>query len=141
MKKVNEKLSEVLDIEPIEYSITEPVVHKATDVVESTNNDVVDDTEFARKNIKELIAKGTTAMDNLLQIANASEHPRAFEVAAGLIKNIADMNKDLLELQKRKRDLDPNKEAVKNNNSGVNVSNAVFVGNTTELMKLLKNNK
>ena len=143
MKKVNEKLSEVLDIEPIEYSITEPVVQKTTNVVEvTTNNDVIDDTEFARKNIKELIAKGTTAMDNLLQIANASEHPRAFEVAAGLIKNIADMNKDLLELQKRKRDLDPNKDALKNNNNGgVNVSNAVFVGNTTELMKLLKNNK
>ena len=142
MKKVNEKLSEVLDIEPIEYSITEPVVQETKPVVETTNNDVVDDTEFARKNIKELIAKGTTAMDNLLQIANASEHPRAFEVAAGLIKNIADMNKDLLELQKRKRDLDPNKDALKNNNnSGVNVSNAVFVGNTTELMKLLKNNK
>ena len=141
MKKVNEKLSEVLDIEPIEYSITEPVVESTPVVVESTSNDVADDAEFARKNIKELITKGTTAMDNLLQIANASEHPRAFEVAAGLIKNLADMNKDLLELQKRKRDLDPNREAIKNNNSGVNVSNAVFVGNTTELMKLLKNNK
>lgn len=136
MKKLNEKLSEVLDIEPIEIKEPEPV-----QLVEvQTNSAVDDDAEFARKNIKELITKGTTAMDNLLQIANASEHPRAFEVAAGLIKNIADMNKDLLEIQKRKRDLDPVAAAAKNNQT-TNIDKAVFVGSTTELVKFLKNNK
>ena len=129
MKKLNQKLSEVLDVEPINYEVSEIV---------ETKTPVEDDAEFARQNIRELIGKGSLAMDNLLQIANASEHPRAFEVAAGLMKNIADMNKDLLELQKRKRDLDPTQSK---NNGTTNIDKAVFVGSTTELVKFLKNNK
>jgi hypothetical protein len=129
MKKLNQKLSEVLDVEPINYEVSEIVEPKTL---------VEDDAEFARQNIRELIGKGSVAMDNLLQIANASEHPRAFEVAAGLMKNIADMNKDLLELQKRKRDLDPTQSK---NNGTTNIDKAVFVGSTTELVKFLKNNK
>jgi len=85
-----------------------------------------------------LISKGNTAIDTLLQVATASEHPRAYEVAAGLIKNLGDLNKDLLEIQKRKRDLDP--KQVKGN-STTNIDKAVFVGSTTELVKFLKNNK
>lgn len=143
MKNLNEKLSEALDIEPIEFDVIEPVVQDTTPVVVETTSTTVttveEDADFARKNIKELISKGTTAMDNLLQIAAASEHPRAFEVAAGLIKNLADMNKDLLDIQKKKRDLSPKSE--QSNGGNVNVSNAVFVGNTNELIKLLKNNK
>ena len=57
--------------------------------------------------MKDLIIKGNSAMDQLLAVAKESEHPRAYEVAAGLIKNLADMNKDLLELQKRRKDLSP----------------------------------
>ena len=76
---------------------------------------------------------------SLLQIATASEHPRAFEVAAGLIKNLADMNKDLLDIQKKKKDLSPKSES--NSGGNVNVDKAVFVGNTTDLIKLLKSNK
>jgi hypothetical protein len=128
MKKLNQKLSEVLDVEPINYEVSEIV---------ETKTPVEDDAEFARQNIRELIGKGSLAMDNLLQIANASEHPRAFEVAAALMKNIADMNKDLLELQKRKRDLDP----AASQKSTTNIDKAVFVGSTTELVKFLKNNK
>lgn len=143
MKKLNETLSEALDIEPIEFEVVEPVVQDTTPVVVETTvtsvSTVDEDADFARKNIKDLISKGTTAMDNLLQIAAASEHPRAFEVAAGLIKNLADMNKDLLDIQKKKRDLLPKSE--QSNGGNVNVSNAVFVGNTNELIKLLKNNK
>lgn len=129
MKKLNEKLSEVLDVEPINYQTTEIVEVKTP---------VEDDAEFARTNIRELISKGNTAIDNLLLVANQSEHPRAYEVAAGLIKNLADLNKDLLEIQKRKRDLDPTQTK---NNSTTNIDKAVFVGSTTELVKFLKNNK
>jgi hypothetical protein len=129
MNKLNEKLSDILDVEPINYETTEVVEVKTP---------VEDDAEFARTNIRELIAKGNSAIDNLLLVANASEHPRAYEVAAGLIKNLADLNKDLLEIQKRKKDLDPTQ--VKNN-STTNIDKAVFVGSTTELVKFLKNNK
>ena len=129
MNRLNEKLSEVLDVEPINF--------ETSDIVE-LKTAVEDDAEFARQNIRALIEKGTTAMDTLLQVANASEHPRAYEVAAGLIKNLGDLNKDLLEIQKRKRDLDPTQSK---NTSTTNIDKAVFVGSTTELVKFLKNNK
>jgi hypothetical protein len=126
MNKLNQTLSEVLDVEPIDYQTTEIVQVKTP---------VEDDAEFARTNIRELISKGNTAIDNLLLVANASEHPRAYEVAAGLIKNLSDLNKDLLEVQKRKRDLTGESQSAKN----INVDKAVFVGSTTELVKFLKN--
>ena len=129
MNKLNQTLSEVLDVEPIDYQTTEIVQVKTP---------VEDDAEFARTNIRDLISKGNSAIDNLLQVATASEHPRAYEVAAGLIKNLGDLNKDLLEIQKRKRDLDPTQSK---NNSTTNIDKAVFVGSTTELVKFLKNNK
>jgi hypothetical protein len=130
MKKLNEKLSEVLDINPIEIETTTEIVE-----VKST---VDDDSDFARGNIRNLIEKGNKAMDDLLLVANASEHPRAYEVAAGLIKNLADLNKDLLEIQKRKKDLSPQDAS---NAKSINVDKAVFVGSTAELVKLLKTNK
>ena len=129
MNKLNQTLSEVLDVEPIDYQTTEIVEVKTP---------VEDDAEFARTNIRDLISKGNTAIDNLLQVATASEHPRAYEVAAGLIKNLGDLNKDLLEIQKRKRDLDPKQLK---GSSTTNIDKAVFVGSTTELVKFLKNNK
>jgi hypothetical protein len=135
MKNLNEKLSKALDIEPMEFQVVEPEIK--TEIV-AVSNAVDDDAEFARCNIRSLIEKGNKAMDELLLVANASEHPRAYEVAAGLIKNLADLNKDLLEIQKRRKDLSPQEAAsVKN----VNVDKAVFVGSTAELVKLLKTNK
>jgi len=130
MKKLNEKLSEALDITPIE-------IESSTELIE-VKNVVEDDAEFARGNIRNLIEKGNKAMDELLLVANASEHPRAYEVAAGLIKNLSDLNKDLLEIQKRKKDLSPQETS---NAKNINVDKAVFVGSTAELVKLLKTNK
>jgi hypothetical protein len=129
MKKINEKLSEALDIEPIELSNTE--------IIElEPKNTVDDDAEYARQNIRILIQKGNSAMDELLHVAKESEAPRAYEVAATLIKNLSDLNKDLLEIQKRKRDLRP----VETTNN-INVDKAVFVGSTKDLVKFLKSNK
>jgi hypothetical protein len=130
MKNLNEKLSEALDINPIEIGTT-------TEIVELKSS-VDDDADFARGNIRNLIEKGNKAMDELLLVANASEHPRAYEVAAGLIKNLADLNKDLLEIQKRKKDLSPQDAS---NAKSINVDKAVFVGSTAALVKLLKTNK
>jgi len=136
MKKLNDKLSETLNIEPINFELVETELEQ-TQIV-STQTPVEDDADFARSNIRGLIEKGNQAMDQLLHVAKESEHPRAYEVAAGLIKNLADLNKDLLEIQKRKKDLNPQEtSSVKN----VNVDKAVFVGSTAELVKLLKTNK
>ena len=136
MKKLNEKLSEALDIEPIEVTEFAPVMEPV--VVSVDDSPVDDDAEFARSNIRNLIQKGNVAMDQLLHVAKESEHPRAYEVAAGLIKNLSELNKDLLEIQKRRKDLSPQESSsVKN----VNVDKAVFVGSTAELVKLLKTTK
>ncbi len=128
MKKINEKLSDILDVEPIE------VTSAVTEVVEVTDP-IQNDADFARKNIRQLIDKGNVAMDNLLHVAKESEHPRAYEVAANMLKNLAEMNKDLMEIQKRKRDLEPKQS------KDVNIDKAVFIGSTEDLIKMIKANK
>jgi hypothetical protein len=128
MNKLNEKLSEVLDIEPYTRETT-------SNIVES--NAIEDDAEYARQNLRKLIDKGNDAANHIVEIAKQSEHPRAFEVAANMLKNLADMNKDLLEIQKRKKDL----TGVTETKNNINVDKAVFVGSTTELVKFLKSNK
>jgi hypothetical protein len=128
MNKLNQTLSEVLDVEPIgstELLPAQPVTK------------VDDDADFARENIRTLIEKGNLAVDGILHVAKESEHPRAYEVAANLIKNLSDLNKDLMEIQKRKKDLAPQSQR----SGDINVDKAVFVGSTTELVKFLKNNK
>ena len=133
MKNLNEKLSKALEIEPLEI-LSSTDIEPVKDIV--TITDPVDsDAEYARQNLKNLIAKGNDAVDHIVSIAKQSEHPRAFEVAAGMLKNLADMNKDLLEIQKRKQDLKPK---ITNNTQNVIVDKAVFVGSTAELAKLLK---
>jgi hypothetical protein len=72
-------------------------------------------------------------------VADESEHPRAYEVVATLMKTMADLNKDLLDIQKKKRDL-VGKEVVPSDGS-INVDKAVFVGSTSDLIKLIKNNR
>lgn len=130
MNNLNEKLSEALEIQPLE-------IKQSTEIVEI--KDVVeDDAEFARQNIRDLIVKGNDAASHIVEIAKQSEHPRAFEVAAGMLKNLSDMNKDLLEIQKRKQDLQPK---ITNNTQNLNIDKAVFVGSTAELLKQLRENK
>ena len=137
MSKMNNNLSKVLNTEPIEIN---PIIEvQSTEVI--SPNQVEEDATFARNNMKDLITKGNQAMDQLLSVAKESEHPRAYEVAATLIKNLADMNKDLLELQKKRKDLIPNADGFAGNAKNLNVDKAIFVGSTNELVKFLKNNK
>ena len=133
MKKLNKNLSEIFDIEPVEETVpiqTMPVVVETSDVVET-------DTNYARENIRTLIDTGNKALNDLAYVANQSESPRAYEVLANMMKNLTEMNKDLLQLQKTKRELAPQSEAAK----GANIDKAVFVGSTTELLKMIKSNK
>jgi hypothetical protein len=125
MKKTDENLSKIFDIEPLkqgESSLPEVIM-----------NEVDSDFDFARRNIRELAEKGKIAVDNILQVAAATDHPRAYEVAATLIKNMSDINKDLIELQKKKRDLSPVKEE-----TPINIDKAVFLGSTADLIKQIK---
>lgn len=136
MKKLNDNLSEIFDVEPMEI-VEAPKSNTEIVPVDETNSTVTNDFEEARKNTKNLIQKADSALDNLLMVANQSEHPRAYEVAANLIKTLGDLNKDLLELQKRKMDLTGEKK-----DAGKTViDKAVFVGNTSELLKMIKEKK
>lgn len=123
--KTNENLSNIFGVQPL--------AEDESSIVEVVPTDVDSDFEFARNNIRELAKKGKIAVDNILMVAKATDHPRAYEVAATLIKNMSDINKDLLELQKKKKDLSPVKEQ-----TVVNVDKAVFVGSTRDLIKQIK---
>ena len=90
------------------------------------------DYNYARENYYNLIERNQDAVEEMLEIAKQSEHPRAFEVVGQLIKSGLDANKELMALHKTKKELSIEK------NSSVNVNNAVFVGSTAELQKLLK---
>ena len=93
------------------------------------------DFELARQNYHELIIKGQDALDEMIEVARASEHPRAFEVLSTLLKSVADVNGDLLALHRKKKDYD--KKDQKALPAGVTTNN-LFVGSTTELQKMLK---
>ena len=133
MKKLNKNLSEIFDVEPIQ----EQTVGTLPVVIDNSVNQVDADAEFARNNMRELISNGNKALTDLASVANQSESPRAYEVLATMMKNLAEMNKDLLALQKAKKELAPQSESSK----GVNIDKAVFVGSTTELLKMIKANK
>ena len=101
---------------------------------ESENgDDLENDYKYQRDNFYNLVEKGSTAIDGILELAREGEHPRAYEVAGQLIKNVADVTEKLGDLQEKMRKL---KEAPKN--APKNVTNALFVGSTAELQKMLK---
>jgi len=125
MKKLNENLSNIFGVRPLEEG--------ESSLVEIIPSEVDSDFEFARNNIRLLAEKGQVAVDHIIQVAKATDHPRAYEVVATLIKSMSEVNKDLIELQKRKKDLSPIKEP-----TIVNVEKAVFVGSTRELINQIK---
>lgn len=101
------------------------------------NTDAEHDFELARKNLQELAKKGNKALDELILLAQNSEHPRAYEVVATLIKTLADTNKDLLDARKRKIDIDKAR-GVSPSEGSKTVNNNLFVGSTSELQKFLR---
>ena len=91
------------------------------------------DYNYARENYYNLIERNQDAIEEMLEIAKQSEHPRAFEVVGQLIKSGLDANKELMGLHKTKKEL-----SIEKGGSTTNVNNAVFVGSTADLQKLLK---
>ena len=132
MNKINDKLNEILDIAD-EVSVDE--VKKTLPTVQE-NKDPDIDFETGRKNLYNLLDKGNEAIDGILELAKEGEHPRAYEVAGQLIKTVSEVSQNLLDLQ------DKLKKVKEIPNTGPkNVTNALFVGSTTELQKMLKEKK
>ena len=101
--------------------------------VEVNEDDIEDDYKYQRANFYNLVEKGSAAIDGILELAKESEHPRTYEVAGQLIKNVAEVTEKLGDLQEKMRKL---KEVP--NTAPKNVTNALFVGSTKELQKMLK---
>ena len=95
---------------------------------------VDNDYKYSRDTYYELVEKGKESLELMIEVARESEHPRAFEVLSGMIKNISHVNDRLMDLNKKKKDLDKKDEIQKI----ANTTNNLFVGSTTELQKLLK---
>ena len=142
MSNIDDKLNEVLNIaEEVleskeEKNPLEIVKDKPAPVVIPEGDDVETDFETGRGELYRLLEKGNEAIDGILSLAKEGEHPRAYEVAGQLIKTQSELAQNLLDLQdKLKKIKDVKGEGPKN------VTNALFVGSTTELQKMIKNNK
>lgn len=105
--------------------------------ISASIDDVRKDYEYTRGNLYSLIEKGQEAINGILELAQESEMPRAYEVAGQLIKNVADATDKLMELQKKLKDVEEEKQS----KGPTNVTNALFVGSTADLAKLLKQQK
>ena len=127
---VTDGLNEVLDIDSELIEVPRGSLERRKVEVPT---DVQDDYKYARNNLYDVIDKGNEALDYLLELAKASEHPRAFEVVGQITKTLVDANNNLLDLQKKIKDLS------KDEDKPQNVTNSLFVGSTDELLKLLKN--
>lgn len=131
----DESLSKIFDLEPIPKQ--EIVEAEANVVSIETSEKIEDDYDHARNNLRELLIKGKEALETSLTVAKQSEHPRAFEVVGGLMKQLADINQQLMDIHQQKKKLEePNKAQTNNKNT---TNNAIFVGSTAELSKMIKN--
>jgi len=135
--KIDDKLSEVFDTVKIEKKTEVEVLDSSGNTITPVNEKIEDDYTVARNNLRVLLQQGQVALTDALEVAKQSEHPRAFEVVGNLMKQLADVNQQLMDLHQQKQKLDaPSKaEAAKQ----VTNNNAIFVGSTAELNKLIKN--
>ncbi len=130
-KDVDDKLNEVFEIAPtVENLPTEKVVPPRAEKDDSDT-----DFQYSRENLYNIIERGSDAMDGLLEIAKETEHPRAYEVVGQLIDKLTNANKELIGLHKTMQTVKD--DLIK---SPQNVTNALFVGSTADLQKLLKQN-
>ena len=129
-KSTVEKLNKVIDVTgdliPVEVNKKEKV-----NVVKSETNDLTDDYNFSRDQYHTLIDKGNEALEELLAVAKESESARAYEVTAQLVRTLSDTTKELLELQKSKKEIEKEVKDPKT------VNNSLFIGSTKELQDLL----
>ena len=134
INEIDENLDNILEIAENLPKVTRGVPPRVMPEI----NGVEEDTDFryTRENLYNLLERGQDAVEELLEIAKQSEHPRAFEVVGQLIGKLTETNKELMGLHKTKKEL-----SIEKSGGDVNVNNAVFVGSTAELQKLLKSKR
>lgn len=131
----NDPISKALDMQPMPE---QPKIVLGTVAIDDDN-----DYEYARQNIYQVIETGANALDNLAAVASQSQHPRAYEVLASMIKTLVEANKDLLNIRKTKMEIQRANEGPVEGLGGNKVQNNLFVGSTADLQKFItgmKNN-
>ena len=118
----------------IESDIVETKSIKKPEIIKSKDDDIEKDYVYSRANLYSLIEKGQEAINGIMEVAGEGGSPRAYEVAGQLIKSVADTTDKLIDLQKKLKDVEDETKRTTNNVT----NNAVFVGSTSELQKMLK---
>jgi hypothetical protein len=132
--KIDDSLSEVFDLMP-QTKPTEVIDNTTGEIVTTPEGKIENDYEHARDNLRELLITGQNALMHALEVAKQSEHPRAFEVVGNLMKQLADVNQQLMDIHQQKQKIDTATGKV----ADKVINNAVFVGSTAELSKMIKN--
>ena len=132
-----DKLNDAFDVSSEIVSSESDKISPIQKEVDQIKSDTRKDYEYTRGNLYSLIEKGQEAVNGILELAQETEQARAYEVAGQLIKNVADATDKLLDLQKKLKDVEEESQS----KGPTNVTNALFVGSTADLAKLLKQNK
>ena len=130
---IDRKLNNTFEIENVEVAEVQPVEVELAE----REKDLQSDYEASRKNFYELVARGKEAIDGIMIVAQETEQPRAYEVAGQLIKTVSETNQQFMDLQKKVEDIKNMDKKLGN----TNIENALFVGSTAELQKLLKDKR
>jgi hypothetical protein len=134
MTKKFDKLNDAFNVESEIVPVEGKGEIEKIEKIASTVDDIKKDYDYTRGNLYSLIEKGQEAINGILELAQESEMPRAYEVAGQLIKNVADATDKLMDLQKKLKDIEEERVG----KGPTTVNNALFVGSTAELAKLLK---
>ena len=134
MTKKFDKLNDAFNVDGEIIPVDNKSEIEKFEKISSVMDDVKKDYEYTRGNLYSIIEKGQEAINGILELAQESEMPRAYEVAGQLIKNVADATDKLMDLQKKLKDIEEEKVS----KGPTTVNNALFVGSTAELAKLLK---
>jgi len=136
MSDINSKLSEEFDLPIDNSSIMKQIMEPKEIVPVNPQSDLEKDYTDIRRNIKNIISKGSEAIDGILNLASETESPRAYEVLSQMIKTVSDANKDLLEIHKKMKEI----EGVnpQNQSASTITNNSIFVGSTADLQNVLR---
>lgn len=135
MTKKFDSLNETFNVGGEIVPVKSEKISENIEKISSASEDIKKDYEYTRGNLYSLIEKGQEAINGILELAQESEMPRAYEVAGQLIKNVADATDKLMELQKKLKEVEEEKVG----KGPTTVNNALFVGSTADLAKFLKN--
>ena len=133
---MNDEIGKSLGLEPLDDVVEGKVIERT---VVPTDDKMDKDYEYARSNFYNVIESGTEALEQMLDVAKASEHPRAYEVVSTIMKTLVDANKDLVKMSTDKLKVEG--ESNPDSPKGVTTNNNLFVGSTNELQQLLKDMK